>query len=121
MTIKNREILLSVMQEGRVVRSVKEVEEKVTYSYNKRVIKNGKVEIDPKTITESAVVKMKPLIPTECKSNTKLSIAFTNFAISDECPQKCKKGDWMKMSEKSRLEFHLNKIAGGKKFSYELI
>ena len=101
MNFKNAIVILTVSEESQPVLSA------VT---TKRLVEGKLVkEIDYK------------LLPRECKRNTKLTPAFTNATISNEAPRGVDKFVWNHMGARKKLEYHLNLVANGQPFSYEVI
>ena len=79
--------------------------------------------VTTKKLVEGKLVKEinYKLLPRECKRNVKLSQSFTNYAISNEVPKGVDKFQWNHMGAKKRLEYHLNLVANGQPFSYEVV
>jgi hypothetical protein len=122
MNILNNEILLTIIEEGRVVRSLQSKRERIKFYYFERDNMDIKNPSEAKRTRQGfGDVEYYPLIPSECTRKIKLSEIFSNYAISDEAPFKVKKQKWNSMSKKQRLEYHLSEIAGNKEFTYEII
>lgn len=75
-------------------------------------------------IVKKGISKHFPLADKEAIQRIKLTADAYNAMISDDCPQSIKKGDWMKMSTKDRLDIHMMMYAtdlGGSTFSYNIL
>ena len=124
MEIKNKQILLTVLEKGSVIKGDKKVIERVEYSVFKRDKKGNTIMKDDGTLLSEkmhGMVEYYPLVNKEIKRNIHPSVSFTNYAISDENPYEIKKQLWNQMGAKARLEFHLKQLANGNPFTYEII
>ena len=131
MIIKNRKILLTILDRGRLGTTVsntssKSIKSKVISSpfeeqiLDKKGFPTGKYNT-PKNHFK-APNDFKERKETICSCKTTLSEQVTNYFISSEsCPFYIDKKKWSKMKEQERLEAHLKLNAGGKEFVYELI
>lgn len=129
--IKNQKILLTIIEKGVLSGSVsntstKEIRSKIlTSPYEEHVvdrkgIPTGKYITPKGHFKASNDFKERNLI--NCSRKTVLSESATNYFISNgSCPHFINSKKWEKMTEKERLEVHLNLNAEGKDFIYELI
>ena len=131
MIIKNRKILLTVFNRGRLGTPVsnssdKSIKAKILRSPFENHIINSKGVPTGKYNTPKNHFKapndFKERKETICSCKTTLSEQVTNYFISSEsCPFSIDKKKWSKMKEQERLEVHLKLNAEGKEFAYELI
>ena len=131
MIIKNRKILLTVFNRGRLGTPVsnssdKSIKTKILRSPLENHIINSKGVPTGKYNTPKNHFKapndFKERKETICSCKTTLSEQVTNYFISSEsCPFYIDKKKWSKMKEQERLEIHLKLNAEGKEFAYELI
>ena len=131
MIIKNRKILLTILDRGRLGTTVsntssKSIKAKILCSpfenhiINSKGVPTGKYNT-PKNHFK-ATNDFKERKETTCSCKTTLSEQVTHYFISSEsCPFYIDKKKWSKMKEQERLEVHLKLNAEGKDFSYEII
>lgn len=131
MIIKNRKILLTILDRGRLDipvsnTSSKAIKSKVLLSPFEEQILDKKGYPTGKYITPKKHFKA----PTDfnernvlsCSRKTTLSESCVNYFISsDACPFFIDKKKWEKMKDVERLEINLKLNAEGKEFSYEII
>lgn len=131
MEIKNHKILLTVINRGRLDTPVSNVSSKelrskiMTSPYEDRIvdkkgIPTGKYITPKNHFKASNDFVERGVIP--CTTKTTLSENVVNhFTSFEACPHSINYKKWEKMTEKERLEVHLNLNAEGKEFSYEII
>lgn len=131
MIIKNRKILLTVFNRGRLGTPVsnssdKSIKTKILCSpFENHIISSKGVPTGKYNTPKNhfkAPNDFKERKETICSCKTTLSEQVTNYFISSEsCPFYIDKKKWSKMKEQERLEVHLKLNAEGKEFAYELI
>ena len=131
MIIKNRKILLTVFNRGRLGTPVsnssdKSIKAKILCSPFENHIINSKGVPTGKYNTPKNHFKapndFKERKETICSRKTTLSESCVNHFISkDACPHFIDKKKWTKMKDLERLEINLKLSAEGKDFSYEII
>lgn len=131
MIIKNRKILLTVFNRGRLGTPVsnssdKSIKTKILCSpFENHIISSKGVPTGKYNTPKNhfkAPNDFKERKETICSCKTTLSEQVTNYFISSEsCPFYIDKKKWSKMKEQERLEIHLKLNAEGKEFAYELI
>ena len=131
MIIKNRKILLTVFNRGRLGTPVsnssdKSIKAKILCSpFENHIISSKGVPTGKYNTPKNhfkAPNDFKERKETTCSCKTTLSEQVTNYFISSEsCPFSIDKKKWSKMKEQERLEVHLKLNAEGKEFAYELI
>lgn len=131
MIIKNRKILLTILDRGRLGTTVsntssKSIKSKVISSpfeeqiLDKKGFPTGKYNTPKKHFKASNDFKERPV--SICTRKTTLSESCVNhFISSDACPFFIDKRKWEKMKDIERLEVNLRLNAEGKDFSYEII
>ena len=131
MIIKNRKILLTILDRGRLDipvsnTSSKAIKSKVMSSPFEELVldKNGSatgIYITPKKHFK-APSDFSERSVSICARKTTLSESCVNYFISsDACPFFIDKKKWEKMNDIERLEVNLKLNAEGKDFSYEII
>lgn len=131
MIIKNRKILLTVFNRGRLGTTVSNSSDKSTKikvlcsPFEERILDSkgvptGKYKTPKNHFKASNDFKERK--ETVCSCKTTLSEQVTNHFISlESCPFFIDKKKWSKMKEQERLEIHLKLNAEGKEFTYEII
>lgn len=131
MIIKNRKILLTILDRGRLGTPVsntssKSIKSKVLLSpFEERILdKKGSPTgkyITPKKHFKAPTDFNERNVPS-CSRKTTLSESCVNYFISsDACPFFIDKRKWEKMKDVERLEVNLKLNAEGKEFIYEII
>lgn len=57
----------------------------------------------------------------KCTRSTSISGDAIMHFISDNCPSGIKKGAWLNINQTNRIIYHLNQLAEGNPFTYEVI
>ena len=121
----NTKISLTIYMEG-IATKGSEIE-KIPYVIKSKIKSSKGTDKgdDKKYSIKKGFMNHVPLVPTQISRHLNISEDSYNFMVSKQCPFWFKsKGKWFGMSEKQRLEVHLQRTCedlGGHSFTYKII
>lgn len=131
MEIRNRKVIFTVTEKGRLGAPVshtssKELHTKIRNSPYETVVYDKRGNPTGKYFTPQNHFKApndyKPRLEKECSRSTTIDeIAVNHFISNESSPYFIDAKKWSKLTEQVRLEVHLTLNAEGKEFKYELI